>query len=163
MNTLKLNNSGFILFLQIIHKNRTILKTYPMKKMLFYISFLLFISMFSTTLFAGDGDSTLIENRDEARALFNNFHTMYKGVKFEQKGGSVSIEALEKLIEQAKANNSTEVVYYFARTTADESGKNILLFFNTGYPVSELDGIDKFKTVKLCPTDCDKNVEEYLK
>lgn len=134
-----------------------------MKKNLYHLSVFIFLLLSTASITAIAGDSELIENRDEAKRLYNNFQEMYNTVSFDEKGGSISVEALEKLIQQAKANKSTEVVYYFGRTAPDKTGKNLLMFFNADYSIPELDGIDKFKTVKLCPTDCDINVEGYLK
>lgn len=70
---------------------------------------------------------------------------------------------MEALIAQMKQNNTKEIVYRFGRTAPDKEGKNIIMFFNVGYDENQLNNIAKIKVVKLCPTNCNANVDNYLK
>ena len=70
---------------------------------------------------------------------------------------------MEKLIQQMEENKSDTIVYCFGRTITGKDGKNILMFFNADYDVSKLETLKSFKTVKLCPVNCDPGVYSYLK
>ncbi len=126
---------------------------------------LLFSSVFllsATGLFAQSENGDVIKSRQEAQALYNNFRNYYSQEQVGENGGSISIDALQTLLDQMKANGSKSISYRFGRTSDDKSGKDLVLFFNNNYPPEALDKLMKFKSSSLCPTDCNPAVDEYL-
>jgi hypothetical protein len=103
-----------------------------------------------------------ITNKGEASNLTKNFRTYYPVQQFGETGGTLSLATIQELYNQMVNTGSAEVVYKFGRTSGDANGKNVILFFND-VDVNRLNEIHSFKSVNICPMDCNPSIENYLK
>jgi hypothetical protein len=133
-----------------------------MKKSIINLSFITALVFFSSNIFAQSENPELLRSRQDAKTLHNNYKTKY-GTSAKETGGTISLASLEALVAQMHANQTTEVVYRFGRTASGTTGKNMLMFFNVTATIEELEGLSKFQSINLCPTNCSQVVDDYIK
>ncbi len=104
-----------------------------------------------------------IADKAEADRLYTNFREHYAVEQVRENGGTISLATIKALYDQMVSTGSKEVVYRFGRTAPDISGKNIVLFFNNSTDETKLNQSEKFKTVNVCPQDCNPVIDNYLR
>lgn len=102
-------------------------------------------------------NSTLIIDRNEAKALYSNFLRI--NPKFTQQGGFINKSTLTGLLSRMTDAKDTAVYYYFGANT---SNQNVIMLFNDPTYSPLLDA-PKYKTIApFCPPNCNKTLNDYL-
>ena len=134
-----------------------------MKNLTLFFSGIILLLFFSSNSFSQDRPNPEhVSNKGEAGMLTKNFRTYYPAQQFTETGGTLSLATIQELYNQMVNTGSAEVVYKFGRTTNEANGKNIILFFND-VDVNRLNELKSFKSVNICPMDCNPSIEDYLK
>jgi hypothetical protein len=102
-------------------------------------------------------NSTLIKDKEEAKALYSNFLRI--NAKFTQQGGFISKATLAGLLSRMTDSRDTAVFYYLGANTANQ---NVIMLFNDPTYSPILDS-PKYKTIApFCPPSCNKTLNDYL-
>jgi hypothetical protein len=125
--------------------------------------FFLFSFSINYSFAQNQSNTELIADKAEADRLYLNFREHYAVEQVRENGGTISLATIKALYDQMVSTGSNEIVYRFGRTTPDNSGKNIVLFFNESSDETKLNESKKFKTVNVCPQDCNPVIDNYLR
>lgn len=155
----KLINLTPIILTNINPSKRTIMKN---AKSIICLFFLFCISI-NYSFSQNQTNPEQITDKSEADRLYLNFREHYAVEQLRENGGTISLATVKALYEQMVSTGSNELVYRFGRTEPGNSGKNIVLFFNDSSDETKLNESKKFKTVNVCPQDCNPVIDNYLR